>query len=74
MRRFQRWCRRCGRSTIHKTHTRPPRLAWPLILIRPFLWAIHRSTDPPVCASCEERWLQEKIAEISNGDLGGPLW
>jgi hypothetical protein len=72
MRRFRRWCRRCGRSTIHKTHSRPPRLAWGRALIWPLLWAIHRATDPPVCTSCEERWLREKITDISDGELDDP--
>ena len=70
MREFQRWCRRCGRSTIYKTHTHPPRLASPLALIWPFLWAIHRATDPPVCLSCHERWLRERITDLSDGGLG----
>jgi hypothetical protein len=70
MRRFQQWCQICGRSTMHKTRTHPPRLAWPWALIWPFLWAIHRATDPPVCLSCHERWLREKIADMSVGNLG----
>jgi hypothetical protein len=69
MRRFGRWCRRCGRSTIHKTHAHPPRLLWPWALIWPFLWAIHRVTDPPVCRSCDERRLRERITDLSDRDL-----
>jgi hypothetical protein len=74
MRRFRRWCRRCSRSTIHKTRTHPPRLAWPWALIWPFLWAIHRATDPPVCMSCHARWLREKITDGSNRDLDDLRW
>ena len=72
MRRFQHWCWRCGRRTIHKAHTRLPRLLWRRALIWPFLWAIHRTTDPPVCTSCEERWLREKIVALSDGGLVDP--
>jgi hypothetical protein len=61
MPREMRFCRRCGRQTLHHVSGDGPRLPWKFILLRPAIWLLTRIVDgAPVCHECLGRELRER--------------